>query len=276
MTKAAEVLFVTQPAVTMQIKALEQFLEVKLLKKKGKVLDLTNAGTLLFEYAARIFELVEEMEQVFGRYSDLSGGSLIIGTTRSFARHLMPGLLSRFQEQFPGVKISLEVGSSQEVAGDLLKFRYDLGIIGKLSYGGKLQVVDYTKEEFCLVTSPDHRFAREKSVSLKQLKDEPIIIREEGSGSRYAILSLLRDHDVTPSVLIEAGSVEFIKEYVMKGRGISFLYVPEIELEVNMGLLRALSIKEGPIFVQTVIAFPRNVELSLPAREFLHLAGVMK
>ena len=276
MTKAAEVLFVTQPAVTMQIKALEQFLEVKLLKKKGKVLDLTNAGTLLFEYAARIFEIVEEMEQVFGRYSDLSGGSLIIGTTRSFARHLMPGLLSRFQEQFPGVKISLEVGSSQEVAGDLLKFRYDLGIIGKLSYGGKLQVVDYTKEEFCLVTSPDHRFAREKSVSLKQLKDEPIIIREEGSGSRYAILSLLRDHDVTPSVLIEAGSVEFIKEYVMKGRGISFLYVPEIELEVNMGLLRALSIKEGPIFVQTVIAFPRNVELSLPAREFLHLAGVMK
>jgi len=249
MTKAAEALFVTQPAVTMQIKALEESLEVKLLKKKGKVLEL---------------------------YSDLSGGSLMIGTTRSFAKHLMPGLLSRFQEQFPGVKVSLEVGSSQEVADDLLEFKYDLGIIGKLSYGNKLKVIDYTKEEFCLVTSPEHRFAGEKSVSLKQLKNEPIIIREEGSGSRYAILSLLRDHGVTPSVLIEAGSVEFIKEYVIKGRGISFLYIPEIELEVKMGRLRSLGIKEGPILVQTVIVFPRNVQLSLPAREFLRLTGTME
>jgi DNA-binding transcriptional LysR family regulator len=276
MTKAAEALFVTQPAVTMQIKALEESLGLKLLKKRGKLLELTDAGTLLFGYAERMFHVVDEMEHVLSRYSDMSGGSLIIGTTRSFARHLMPGLLSRFQEQFPGVKVSLEVGSSQEIADDLREFRYDLGIIGKLSYGNTLRVIDYSREEFCLVTSPEHRFAAEKTVSLEQLKNEPIIIREEGSGSRYAILSLLREHGIIPSVLIEAGSVQFIKEYVMKGRGISFLYVPEVELEVKMGLLRSLRIKEGPILVQTVIAFPRNVELSLPAREFLRLAGAME
>jgi DNA-binding transcriptional LysR family regulator len=276
MTKAAEALFVTQPAVTMQIKALEESLGLKLLKKRGKLFELTNAGTLLFGYAERVFHIVDEMEHVLSRYSDMSGGSLIIGTTRSFARHLMPGLLSRFQEQFPGVKVSLEVGSSLEIADDLREFRYDLGIIGKLSYGNKLRVIDYSREEFCLVTSPEHRFAAEKTVSLKQLKNEPIIIREEGSGSRYAILSLLREHGIIPSVLIEAGSVQFIKEYVMKGRGISFLYVPEVELEVKMGLLRSLRIKEGPILVQTVIVFPRNVELSLPAREFLRLAGAIE
>jgi len=276
MTRAAETLFVTQPAVTMQIKSLEESLKVKLLKKRGRLLELTGAGTLLFGYAERMFEIVDEMEHVVSRYSDLSGGSLIIGTTRSFARHLMPGLLSRFQEQFPGVKVSLEVGSSQEIADDLMAFKYDLGIIGKLTYGNKLRIIDYSKEEFCLVTSPEHRFAVEKSVSLEELKNEPIIIREEGSGSRYAILSLLRAHGVSPSVLIEAGSVEFIKEYVIKGRGISFLYVPEIELEVKMGRLRSLSIKEGPILVQTVIAYPRNVELSLPAREFLQLTTAME
>jgi DNA-binding transcriptional LysR family regulator len=276
MTKAAEALFVTQPAVTMQIKALEESLGVKLLKKRGKLLELTDAGNLLFGYAERVFQVVDEMEHVLRRYSDMSGGSLIIGTTRSFARHLMPGLLSRFQEQFSTVKVSLEVGSSQEIADDLREFRYDLAIIGKLSYGNTLRVIDYSREEFCLVTSPIHRFAAEKTISLKQLKNEPIIIREEGSGSRYAILSLLREHGIIPSVLIEAGSVQFIKEYVMKGRGISFLYVPEVELEVKMGLLRSLRIEEGPILVQTVIVFPRNVELSLPAREFLRLAGAME
>jgi DNA-binding transcriptional LysR family regulator len=276
MTRAAEALFVTQPAVTMQIKSLEESLKVKLLKKRGRLLELTRTGALLFGYAERVFEIVDEMEHVVSRYSDLSGGSLIIGTTRSFARHLMPGLLSRFQEEFPGVKISLEVGSSQEIADDLMEFKYDLGIIGKLSYGNKLRIIDYSREEFCLVTSPEHRLAEEKSVSLKELKNEPIIIREEGSGSRYAILSMLGDHGFSPSVLIEAGSVEFIKEYVIKGHGISFLYVPEIEREVKMGLLRSLRIKEGPILVQTVIAFPRNVELSLPVRKFLQLAGAMK
>jgi DNA-binding transcriptional LysR family regulator len=276
MTRAAEALFVTQPAVTMQIKSLEESLKVKLLKKRCRLLELTSTGALLFGYAERVFEIVDEMEHVVSRYSDLSGGSLIIGTTRSFARHLMPGLLSRFQEEFPGVKISLEVGSSQEIADDLMEFKYDLGIIGKLSYGNKLRIIDYSREEFCLVTSPEHRLAEEKSVSLKELKNEPIIIREEGSGSRYAILSMLGDHGFSPSVLIEAGSVEFIKEYVIKGHGISFLYVPEIEREVKMGLLRSLRIKEGPILVQTVIAFPRNVELSLPVRKFLQLAGAMK
>lgn len=93
-----------------------------------------------------------------------------------------------------------------------------------------------------------------------------------GSGSRYAILSLLESHGVNPSVLVKAGSVEFIKEYVIKGRGISFLYKPEVEREVEMGLLQSLGIEEGPILIQADIVFPRDVELSLPAQAFLRLA----
>jgi DNA-binding transcriptional LysR family regulator len=218
-----------------------------------------------------MFKIVDEMEYVLKSYGDLTQGSLTIGTTRSFARHLMPGLLSRFQESFPRVKVFLKVGSSQEIADSIAAFKYDLGIIGRLPHLNKLKIVPYTKEEFCVVVAPNHRFANESTVSLSELKNEPIIIRESGSGSRHAILSLLASHSVKPSVLVEAGSVEFIKEYIIKERGISFLYKPEIELEAKMGLLKPLDINEGRIWVQTDIVFARKANLSPPAQAFLRI-----
>jgi len=276
LTKAAEALFVTQPAVTMQIKALEKCLEVALFRKRGKFLELTNEGTVLYKYAEKIFGVVDEMEHALKGFTSLTHGSLIIGTTRSFARHLMPGLLSRYQEKFPGIKVSLEVGSSSEIAEGVASFKYDLGIIGRLPLPSKVKAIPYTPEEFCLVVSPDHRFAKRGVVSCRELQNEPIIIREPGSGSRHFMLSFLASHGVEPSVLVEAGSVEFIKEYVIQGRGISFLYKPEVQLEAKMGLLKPLELVEGPIFIQTEIVVPDGVTLSPPSRAFLEQVDKLK
>ncbi len=271
LTKAAEVLFVTQPAVTMQIKALEQFLDVSLFRKRGKFLELTAEGSVLFKYADKIFALVDEMEHVLKGFADLTQGALTIGTTRSFARHLMPGLISHYQEKFPGIKISLEVGSSSEIAEGVLKYKYDLGVIAKIPLPKKLKAIPYTKEEFCLVVSSEHRFAKSGAISCRALQNEPIIIREPGSGSRHTLLSFLSSHGVKPSVLVEAGSVEFIKEYVIQGRGISFLYKPEIQWEAKRGLIKPLEIVEGPFLLQTEIVVPEGVTLSKPSLAFLEL-----
>jgi DNA-binding transcriptional LysR family regulator len=270
-TKAAQSLYVTQPAVTMQIKSLEQDLEIKLFRKQGKSIELTVAGKVLFDYAEKIFEIVEEMEYVLKGYADSTHGALNIGTTRSFARYLMPGLLSRFQKRFPKVKIILKVGSSQEIADGVQDFTYDVGIICRLPYKAKLKVIPYSKEEFCLAVSSHHKFSKYEVISLKKLNNEPAIIRENGSGSRYAILSWLSSHDVNPKILLESASIQFIKEYVIKGRGISFFYKPEILLEVSQGILTPIPVKEGPIFVQTDTVFARDVELSPPVKAFLQL-----
>jgi len=255
-TKAAETLFVTQPAVTMQIKTLEQSLNLKLLRKRGKTIELTDAGKVLFGYAQRIFEIVEEMEYVVKGYTDLRQGSLTIGTTRSFARHLMPGLLSRFQERFPGVRVYLQVGSSQEIADGVMEFKYDLGIIGRLPFPSKLRIIPYSKEEFCLVTAPKHRFASREKVSVKKLKNEPIIIRESGSGSRHAILSFLDLYGVKPSVLVEAGSVEFIKEYIMKGRGVSFCTDPRSNWRRTWAFWFRSAWRKGRFLLTQTSSFP--------------------
>ncbi len=276
LTKAAEALFVTQPAVTMQIKALEQHLETALFRKRGKSLELTEEGAVLYKYAEKIFGIVDEMEHALKGFASLTHGSLTIGTTRSFARHLMPGLLSRYQEKFPGIKVSLEVGSSREIAEGVAAFKYDLGIIGRIPLPAKVKAVPYRPEEFCVVVSPEHRLAKKDEVSCRELQNEPIIIREPGSGSRHFMLSFLSSHGVKPSVLVEAGSVEFIKEYVIQGRGISFLYKPEVELEVKMGLLKPLQLVEGPIYIETIIVVPEGVTLSPPSRTFLEQVDKLK
>jgi DNA-binding transcriptional LysR family regulator len=275
LTKAAEALFVTQPAVTMQIKALEQYLEVPLFRKRGKFLELTEEGSVLYAYAERIFNVVDEMEHTLKGFASLTHGSLVIGTTRSFARHLMPGLLSRYQENFPGIKVSLEVGSSSEIAESVGAFKYDLGIIGKIPLPSKVKAIPFKPEEFCVVASPYHPLAKKGKVSWKELEKESIIIREPGSGSRHLMLSFLASHDVTPSVLLEAGSVEFIKEYVIQGRGISFLYKPEIEREAEMGLLKPLELVEGPIYIETIIVVPEGVTLSSASKAFLALVNTL-
>ncbi|MCG6881604.1 MAG: LysR family transcriptional regulator [Deltaproteobacteria bacterium] len=270
-TKAAHSLYVTQPAVTMQIKSLESDLDLKLLTRYGKGFDLTDAGRVLFGYAERIFEIVEEMEYVLKGHADLSHGSLVIGTTRSFAQHLMPRLLSKFQEQYPGVKVYLKVGSSTKIAERVLAYEYHLGVIARIPFHNKLSVVSYSREEFCLAVPTSHPFAKKESVNFSDLANEPIIIREDGSGSRYAILSMLRSHGVKPSVLLEAESVEFIKEYIIQGRGISFLYKPEIRLEAQLGLLKPITLMEGSILVQTDVIFPKDVDLNPATKAFLRL-----
>jgi DNA-binding transcriptional LysR family regulator len=271
LTRAAETLCITQPAVSMQIKSLEESLGLKLIQKCGKDFHLTEVGNVLYGYAKKIFRIVDEMEYTLKNYTELAQGSLRLGISPSFARYFMPDLISRFQERYPKVKVFLKEGNSQEIVDGILSYKYDLGFTGRLPYDKKLKAVPYIKPEFWLVTHPRHRFAKKKEISLQDLKNEPIIIRETGSGARHTILSLLRSHGVTPSVLVEAGSVDFIKEYVMQGEGISFLYKSEVEHEVKTGLLLGFKIKEGPILLQTDIVFLKDMEPFPPLQAFLQL-----
>ncbi|VBB46633.1 putative HTH-type transcriptional activator CmpR [uncultured Desulfatiglans sp.] len=270
-TKAAESLYVTQPAVTMQIKALEEDLDLKLFTRYGKALELTETGRVLFGYAERIFEIVEEMEYVLKGRAELSQGSLVIGTTRSFARHLMPQILSRFQERYPDIKVYLKEASSTSIAEGIIAHEFNVGIIARIPFRSRLSVVPYSKEEFCLVVPTTHRFARMQTVHMSDLATEPIIIREEGSGSRYAILSFLDAYGIKPSVLLEAESLEFIKQYVIQGRGVTIMYKPDIRLETQLGLLKPINLAEGPIQVQTDMIFAKGIELNPATKAFLSL-----
>ncbi|NQU63993.1 MAG: LysR family transcriptional regulator [SAR324 cluster bacterium] len=270
-TKAAKELFISQPAVSTQIKSLENSLGLQLIVKRSNAFRLTDSGETLFNYANRIFDLVDEMENSLRKFEELTEGSITIGITRSFAKKLMPTLLARFQKQFPQLKILLKVGSSKEIAERILDYKYDLGIVGKFKYPPKIKWKSFSKEEFCLVVAPDHKFAKQESVSFEDLKQELFIIREKGSSSREAILTLLQEHHIDPKVIIEAESVEFIKEYIIRGQGISILYAPEVDLETKMKLLKQIPLKEGTVYLETDVIFRDDSELPPPTQAFLRI-----
>ncbi len=275
-TKAAEELNVTQPAVTFQIKSLEKSLNMKLLDFLGRKVQLSEAGELLFQYAEKIFGLVNDAEEKMKDFKKLMKGTLRIGSTKNYARYLMPSLLPAFQHKFPRIKVILDEGNSEDMARSVLEGKNELAVIAQLNLDRRIKSLFFSTVEFVLVVSPKHSFAQRQSISMKELNGEPVVLREKGSGSRAAILRKFQEYGIWPSVILEASSLDFIVGYVKQNRGISFMFRPDIEEELEKGGLKVISIDEGNIIFFTDIIYHRERSLSPPAQAFLKMVEELK
>jgi len=213
-SKAAEGLFISQPAVTKHIKDLELKLGMGLIQRRRGEFALTDAGKILFKYTHKISSHLMEIENVLGGLQKDHHGLLKIGTTESYSRCLMPKLLSGFQASHPSIKITLDVGNSDEIEKSLLVYKNDLGLIGVTKISSKLKTIPFLKEPLVLIVSPNHPLAKRKVISLRELEGYPFIIRAKGSTTRRIVLQAFKNLDIRPSLLIEAGSSEFIRQWV--------------------------------------------------------------
>jgi len=275
-TKAADELNVTQPAVTMQVKSLERSLNLKLIEQLGKKIQLSEAGELLYQYAGKIFDLVDEASEKMGDFKKLMRGTLKIGTTKNYARYIMPSLLSEFQRRFPRTKVILDEGNSEDMARSVLEMKNELALISQLNLDRRIKTLFFSTVEFVLVASPEHRFSQRKSVSLRELNGEPVILREKGSGSRSAILRKFQEYGIWPSVIIEASSLDFIVGYVKHNKGVSFMFEPDIKEELEKGALRVIPIEEGNIIFFTDLIYDGEKSLSPPAQAFTKMVQELK
>jgi len=275
-TKAAEELNVTQPAVTMQVKSLEKSLNLKLIQQLGKRVQLSEAGELLYQYAGKIFGLVDEANEKMRDFKKLMRGTLKIGTTKNYARYIMPSLLSEFQGRFPRTKVILDEGNSENMARSVLEMENELALISQLNLDRKIKTHFFSTVEFVLVASPEHRFSQRKSISLRELNGEPVILREKGSGSRAAILRKFQEYGIWPSVIIEASSLDFIVGYVKQNKAVSFMFEPDIKEELDKETLKVISIEEGNITFFTDIIYHTEKALSPPAQAFLKMVEELK
>ena len=275
-TRAAEELNVTQPAVTIQVKSLEKSLNLKLIQQVGKRMQLTEAGEILYQYAEKIFDLVSDANEKMRDFRKLMRGTLQIGTTKNYARYIMPALLSEFQRRFPRIKVILDEGNSEDMAKSVLEKKNELALISQLNLDRKIKSIYFSTVEFVLVASPEHRFSQRKSISLRELNGEPVILREKGSGSRTAILRKFQEYGIWPSVIIEASSLDFIVGYVKQNKAVSFMFKPDIQEELERGTLRVILIEEGNIIFFTDIIYHSEKSLSPPSQAFLKMVAELK
>jgi len=268
-TVAASKLFITQPAVTAQVKSFEEACNLKLFKKRARRMYLTDEGRILFDFAERIFKYEKEIENVIDEMRELKRGILSLGTTKAYARYFMPLMISSFHQNYPNIKIQLNEGSSLDMIYSLLNFNIEVAVIARAMDHPEVNFYPFSKEEMAIIVAPDHPLTRKKSISFKELADEPFIMKENGSGTRKMVEQLFEKEGCEPNALMETSNTEFIKQLVQRGEGVSFLVREAVAAEIAEKTLAEVALKGQKVFLDVNIAYLKNQVLSPPAKAFV-------
>ena len=275
-SEAAKTLFLTQPAVTMQIKQLEADIGLDLFHHHVKTIHLTEPGRILFEHAQKIFELAESTDNIVKELKNLKIGVLRIGTLPAYARYLMPPLITSYREKYPGIHVALDEGSPTEITRSLIDYDNELGLIlAKSPFSPKLELIPCLQDEFLLVLASCHPLNRKRIIRFTDLTNESLIVRHKSEFvSREFILDKYREAKIEPRALIEARSLALILGEVEAGKGIAFIAKQAVKNQFNFIKQRALacrSLSESPLLINIDIAYLKNRILSPAARAFIDL-----
>jgi DNA-binding transcriptional LysR family regulator len=268
-TAAAKELFITQPAVTAQVKLFEEYCGLKLFKKKRGRLFLTEEGKAIYTYAAKLFENEREIEVAVREMKKLKRGTLRLGTARTYGRYFAPFLISHFRASHPHIKIHLDEGSSHEMIRKLLNLRIEVAIIARVEDNPELCFLPFAREELALILSPDHPLAGKKAVSFDALAREPMIMKETGSGTRWLVNDLFSRNRCSPRVLMETSDAEIIKLMVQHGEGVSFLVREAVARELKEGKLVTIPITGHGMLLDVSIGYLKHQPLSPPGQAFI-------
>jgi DNA-binding transcriptional LysR family regulator len=245
-TKAAETLFMTQPAVTFQIKQLEEHLNTRLFDRAQGRISLTPAGQLAFDYAERILSLSNELDTRLKEMSGQAAGPLLIGASMTIGEYVLPQLIGQFKASFPAVVPTLFVGNSEAVQERVAERTLDLGFIESGSPLASLQSEVCSQDELQVVCAPTHPLAREPFALPATLIQHPYISREAGSGTRAVVDRYLQNAGVAPESLntvVELGSPEAIKGLVATGMGFAIMSRVIAAKELQLGQLVQVPLK---------------------------------
>ena len=246
-SKAAGALFLTQPTVSEHIRGLEEELGVRLLDRLGRGAAPTKAGQLLLGYARRILELHREARQALDQFQGRMSGELVVAASTIPGEYVLPALIGRFKEKYPDIAISLLIGDTQRVVEWVLEGRAELAVAGAQIDHRALEYRELMPDELVLVVSAAHPWHGKKTATLEEVRAEPLIVRERGSGSRHALEKALAEVGLDLGdfrVVGEMGSTQAIKQGVKAGVGISLISKRAVAEECQHGILHCVKVKD--------------------------------
>jgi LysR family transcriptional regulator, transcriptional activator of the cysJI operon len=271
-SKTSEIIHLTQPAVSLQIQALEEVYETKLFDRSSSTVTLTPSGEILYRYAKEILSLYANAEKDIGELIGLVKGSISIGASSTIGNYLLPGVITDFKRAHLKIKVHLLVGNTKRVVELLNSGNIDLGLVEGDVTRQKMVVEKLIPDELLLVVPSYHPWAKKKDISIGELTKEPFIFREGGSGTRQMIEKFLAKHGITPQdmkISMVLGSTEAIKEAVENGLGVSILSRWAARKEIRYGSLHFLRIKEEKMLREFSLIINKNSVSSHAVDEFL-------
>lgn len=271
-SKAAEELFVTQPTVSMQIKKLSDALGIPLFEQVGRNVRPTEVGNELYEACRKIFESLANLEMKVSDHKGMKRGRLRLGVVTT-AKYFVPEVLGEFCRKYPGIDVALKVSNRDRITERLNNYEDDLYIVGQAPTDAmEIESFPFAPNPLVVMASEDHPLVGQKNIPLSRIAEEPLILREPGSGIRDATLRRFRENDLEPNVRMELGSNEAIKHAVVGGLGIAILSLHTMSLEGPAGPVKILDVEGFPIMRQWHLVYPKGKELSLVADAFLQFS----
>ncbi|WP_034629296.1 selenium metabolism-associated LysR family transcriptional regulator [Desulfotruncus alcoholivorax] len=224
-TRAAKKLYMSQPAISFQIKALEEDLKVTLFQRNEKKIILTEAGQLLYPEAKKMLGHYHKIKTGLDAIRGLKAGRLAIGASTIPGEYILPGYIGRFKRKYPGIHMSLRVAGSGEVISWVQDRDIDIGVVGKIVKKENLKFTKWLDDELVLIVPPGHRWSG-KAIEAKELLTEKLILREEGSGTRQSMWEILNRYGVDCQQIeaeMELGSTRAVISAVQSGIGVGFV-----------------------------------------------------
>lgn len=261
LSMAAQEIHITQPAVSKQISALEEYLGVGLIERRGRGVTLTPAGEVLYKYANEILELINKTEREIRDLSATIKGRLVIWASSIPGHFILPYIIGAFQREYPEVHISLEISDSGDVLRHLLDESAHLGALGSKPDNKKLEVIRFFKDQLVVITQPGHPLAEKGEITLEELVNERIIWRSAGSGTRIVMEEKLCEAGLSAddlNVVMQLGSTGAVVNAVEAGLGISIVSRWAITKEEELGRIAVLKIDNIDMERDLFLAFPRK------------------
>ncbi len=266
-SRAAERLFITQPAVSMHIRQLEEVFGVALFEPHGRGIRLTDAGRAFADSAMTLMADLHELESLMAAYAGAKKGRFVLAVV-STAKYFVPMLLVRFGQLFPDIEVALHIENRENVLGLLARNEADLVIMGRAPANLATEAVAFATNPMGIIAPPQHALAGRARIPFAQLAEHAFVVRESGSGTRAAMERLFEQHDVALKVAMEMPSNEIIKQAVMAGMGLSFLSLRTVRQELAGGYLALLDVDGMPLTGQWYVTHLAGKTLSPAAQAF--------
>ncbi len=266
-SKAAERLFVTQPAVSMQIRQLEDVFGLPLIEPIGRNIQLTRAGQEFLTHSIAAMAQLKDLEATMAEHVGMKKGHIDLAVV-STAKYFVPMLLVRFGKLLPGIDVTLRIDNRENILGMLSRNEVDLVIMGRAPNTLDCEATPFATNPLGIVCAPDHPLSRRKRAQLEVLKDYGFVVREQGSGTRAAMERLFAQHELPMTVVMEMPSNETIKQAVMAGMGLSFLSLRTVRHELAAGHLALVDINGMPIMGHWYVTHLSQKKLSPAAKAF--------
>ncbi|MCG6932453.1 MAG: LysR family transcriptional regulator [Gallionella sp.] len=266
-SKAAAELHLSQPAVSMQVKGIENILGLPLTEQMGKKIYLTDAGREVLHASQSITALLDDLQANLAQLRGMDSGRLNIAVTTTVSA-IATGILASFRGRYPKVAIHLDVSNRDSVLGQLAQNRIDIAIMGQVPSGLDLEATRFMDNPLVVIAPPDHPLARKKKVSLTDLASEPFLVREAGSGTRGAMERFFADKGLELTTSMEMNSNEAIKQSVQAGLGLGILSLQTLDQELELKRLVVLKVESFPIMRDWYIVHRKNKRLSTATQAF--------